>query len=124
MDDVPLDWLRAVYDDWGRGNFKAGADRLEPEFEFSTTSDFPDPVRAMQTGTGRVSGAETSLGCRPLRTSSSSPPRGFPTRPRRGPVPPAWSRGQLFLATFQGQMRARPPASSRSPGRNRNGGYE
>jgi len=48
MDAVPLEWLRAVYDEWGRGNFGAGADRLAPEFEFSMTQDFPEPVSGVR----------------------------------------------------------------------------
>jgi len=48
MDAVPLDWLRAVYDEWGRGNFQAGADRLAPEFEFGMTQDFPEPVSGVR----------------------------------------------------------------------------
>lgn len=44
MDAVPLDWLRGVYDEWGRGNFRAGTEGLDPEFVFSTTPDFPDAV--------------------------------------------------------------------------------
>jgi len=50
MDAVPTDWLRAVYDEWGRGNFRAGGDRLAPDFEFSTGPDFPDPVRGVASG--------------------------------------------------------------------------
>ncbi len=50
MDAVPTDWLRAVYDEWGRGNFRAGGDRLAPDFEFSTGPDFPDPVRGVAAG--------------------------------------------------------------------------
>jgi ketosteroid isomerase-like protein len=48
MDAVPLDWLRAVYDDWARGDFRAGADRLAPDFEFSMTQDFPEPVSGVR----------------------------------------------------------------------------
>jgi ketosteroid isomerase-like protein len=50
MAAVPMDWLRAVYDEWGRGNFRAGADRLAPDFEFSTGRDFPDPARGVTAG--------------------------------------------------------------------------
>ena len=50
MDDVPVGWLRGVYDDWGRGNFRAGGDRLAPDFEFSTGPDLPDPVRGVPAG--------------------------------------------------------------------------
>jgi ketosteroid isomerase-like protein len=50
MDAVPMDWLRAVYDEWGRGNFRAGGDRLAADFEFSTGPDFPDPARGVGPG--------------------------------------------------------------------------
>jgi ketosteroid isomerase-like protein len=52
MDAVPMDWLRAVYDEWGRGNFSAGADRLAPDFEFNTGPDFPDPAQGVAAGEG------------------------------------------------------------------------
>jgi ketosteroid isomerase-like protein len=52
MDAVPMEWLRAVYDEWERGNFRAGADRLAPDFEFSTGPDFPDPARGVAAGEG------------------------------------------------------------------------
>jgi ketosteroid isomerase-like protein len=42
-----MDWLRAVYDEWGRGNFRAGGDRLAPDFEFNMGLDFPDPARGV-----------------------------------------------------------------------------
>jgi ketosteroid isomerase-like protein len=44
MDAVPLDWLRGVYDEWERGNFAAGADRLDADFRFTATDDFPEPA--------------------------------------------------------------------------------
>jgi ketosteroid isomerase-like protein len=44
MDEVPLDWLRAVYAEWERGNFGAGADRLDADFRFTATADFPEPA--------------------------------------------------------------------------------
>ena len=47
-----MDWLRAVYDEWGRGNFRAGGDRLAPDFEFNMGPDFPDPARGVAAGEG------------------------------------------------------------------------
>jgi ketosteroid isomerase-like protein len=34
--------LRAVYDEWGKGNFRAGGDLLDPHVVFILTPDFPD----------------------------------------------------------------------------------
>jgi hypothetical protein len=50
MDAVPVGWLRTLYDEWGRGNFRAGADGLAPDFEFNMGSDFPDPARGVAAG--------------------------------------------------------------------------
>jgi len=44
MDEVPLDWLGAVYDEWEQGNFAAGADRLSPGFRFTASEEFPEPA--------------------------------------------------------------------------------
>ena len=45
-----MDWLRAVYDEWGRGNFRAGGERLVIDFEFNTGLDLPDPARGVAAG--------------------------------------------------------------------------
>src|SRR5258705_7569000 len=37
--------LRAVYDEWGRGNFRAGQDLLDPDVVFSLRPEFPDAAR-------------------------------------------------------------------------------
>jgi ketosteroid isomerase-like protein len=50
MDAVPVEWLRTLYDEWGRGNFRAGADGLAPDFEFNMGSDFPDPAQGVAAG--------------------------------------------------------------------------
>jgi ketosteroid isomerase-like protein len=34
--------LRAVYDEWARGNFRAGEDLLDPDVLFSLRPEFPD----------------------------------------------------------------------------------
>lgn len=37
--------LRAVYDEWARGNFRAGEDLWDPEVVFSLRPEFPDAAR-------------------------------------------------------------------------------
>jgi ketosteroid isomerase-like protein len=34
--------LRAVYDEWARGNFRAGQDLWDPDVVFSLRPEFPD----------------------------------------------------------------------------------
>ena len=37
--------LRAVYDEWARGNFRAGQDLLDPDVVFSLRPEFPDAAK-------------------------------------------------------------------------------
>lgn len=37
-----METLRAVYDEWGRGNFRGGADMWDPDAVFSLRPEFPD----------------------------------------------------------------------------------
>jgi ketosteroid isomerase-like protein len=45
MSQANMDALRAVYDEWGRGNFKAGLDLYDPDVLLVSRRDLPDADR-------------------------------------------------------------------------------
>jgi ketosteroid isomerase-like protein len=58
-----VEWLRTLYDEWGRGNFRAGADGLAPDFEALELEPVGERVlaRVRQTGRFRATGIDVDV---------------------------------------------------------------
>jgi ketosteroid isomerase-like protein len=42
MSEENVETVRRIYDEWGRGNFRAGVELFDPEIELVLRRDFPD----------------------------------------------------------------------------------